>query len=143
MVYLRIFMQVFLIMFTLSVESGETEANHINTVERFVAAFNAHDSSAMAALATNDIEWLSIAGERVNAEAKGKGDLVNSMNAYFKSCPTCRSELSGVTSTASRVSAIETASWQGKNGLRSQTAISVYEFSGNLISRVYYFPAEK
>jgi ketosteroid isomerase-like protein len=139
---LRIIALVLLLMFTQFVHSSEPISTHLNTVERFIAAFNLQDSSAMADLVANDIEWLSIAGEQVTAEARGKVDLIESMNAYFKSCPTCRSELSDTFSTTSRVSAVEVASWQGKSGPRSQQAISVYEFSGGLITRVYYFPAE-
>mmetsp|Transcript_15320 Transcript_15320/g.48323 ORF Transcript_15320/g.48323 Transcript_15320/m.48323 type:complete len:144 (+) Transcript_15320:211-642(+) len=134
---------VLLLILTPYVQSTEQTPTHVNTVERFVAAFNAQDSGAMASLVADDIEWLSIVNNEISVEAKGKTNLVESMDAYFKSCPTCRSELSEMISTASRVSAIELASWQGKNGASSQRAISVYEFSGGLITRVYYFPAEK
>ena len=140
---LRIFALGLLLIFTPVVQSSEPTSPHVNTVERFIAAFNAHDISAMADLVANDIEWLSIIGEQVTVETRGKGDLIENMNAYFKSCPTCRSELSGVVSTTSKVSAVEIASWQGKSGPRSQSAISVYELSGGLIIRVYYFSAEK
>ena len=140
---LKVFALALLLMSTSVVQSRESTPSNVNTVERFIAAFNAHDSSAMANLVADDIEWLSIAGEQVTVETKGKGDLVKGMNAYFKSCPTCRSELSGVASTPGRVSAIEIASWQGKNGPKSQRSISVYEFSDGMINRVYYFPAEK
>ena len=120
----------------------ESVASNVPTVERFIAAFNEHDSAAMGALVADDVAWLSIAGEEVVVEVKGKSALVASMNAYFESCPTCQSELSGIISTADRVSAIEIASWQGKSGSKSQRSISVYEFSEGMIQRVYYFPSE-
>jgi hypothetical protein len=126
-----------------AVHTGELPPPHVVTVERFIAAFNAHDSTAMGKFVADDIQWLSIAGEQVIVEAKGKIALVESMNAYFESCSTCRSELLNVASTPGRVSAIELASWKGKDGIRSQRAISVYEFSQGLINRVYYFGAEK
>ncbi|WP_298769153.1 nuclear transport factor 2 family protein [uncultured Shewanella sp.] len=113
-----------------------------NTVKRFIAAFNAHDSHAMANLVTDDIEWLSISNKKVMIEARGKQALIESMNAYFKACPTCRSELTHTISTNQRVSAVEVAHWQGKNGPSSQQSMSVYAFSNGMISRVYYFPAE-
>jgi hypothetical protein len=65
------------------------------------------------------------------------------MNSYFKSCPTCQSRLTSLIASRERISAIEAASWEGKNGPRTQSGVSVYEFSGELIRRVYYFPAEK
>ena len=120
----------------------ESVASNVPTVERFIAAFNEHDSAAMGALVADDVAWLSVTGEEVVVEVKGKGELVASMNAYFESCPTCQSALSGIISTADRVSAIEIASWQGKSGSKSQRSISVYEFSEGMIQRVYYFPSE-
>ena len=139
---LRIIAPALLLMFAPVVQCREPTPPHVNIVERFITAFNVQDSSAMANLVADDIEWLSIAGEKVTVETRGKGDLIESMNAYFKSCPTCRSELSDVASTPGRVSAVEIASWQGKSGPKSQRVISVYEFSDRVISRVYYFPAE-
>lgn len=97
----------------------------------------------MSDLVADDVEWLSIGGDQVSVETRGKDALVKGMDAYFKSCPTCRSELFGVTATSSRVIAIELASWQVRSGPKSQSALSVYEFSNGLIRRVYYFPAEQ
>jgi hypothetical protein len=123
--------------------SSEPSSLHIKTVERFITAFNAHDSSAMASFVGNDIEWLSISGDQITVEVKGKGNLIESMNAYFKSCPTCSSELSSAISSINKVSAVEVASWKDAGGSKSQRAVSVYEFSEGKIIRVYYFSAEK
>jgi hypothetical protein len=130
------------LLFAPLVHADEPASSHIDSIEQFIAAFNAHDSGAMARLVTDDIAWLSIANGSVAAETKGKDELISSMDAYFKSCPTCQSALSGVISTPGRVSAVEVATWQGKTGPRSQRSLSVYEFSEGLIHRVYYFPAE-
>lgn len=134
---------VLLLILVPGVQSNEQMPVNVNTVEKFVAAFNAQDSHAMASLVADDIEWLSIVSNEVIVEARGKSNLIESMDTYFKSCSTCRSELYEMVSTTSRVSALEVASWQEKNRIRSQRAISVYEFSDGLIIRVYYFPAEK
>jgi hypothetical protein len=86
---------------------------------------------------------LSIDGDQIAMESRGKSALIASMDAYFSSCPSCQSTLLGTISTPGRISAVESASWLGKSGGKSQRAISVYEFSDGLIKRVYYFPAEK
>lgn len=139
----RIIAIAFLLFFAPLVCSEEPAPSHSRTVDRFIAAFNAHDSNAMAALVTDDVEWLSISADKIAVETKGKSKLVASMDAYFKSCPTCRSTISETITTPARVSAIEVASWKGKDGEKSQKGLSVYEFSGDLIRRVYYFPVEK
>jgi ketosteroid isomerase-like protein len=111
-------------------------------VRRFVAAFNAQDSEAMLALTHADIEWLSIDGDKLGSETRGRAALRTYLLGYFKSCPSCRSRLTQMAHTARRVSAVEVASWQGKDGHRTQRGISVYEFEDGLIRRVYYFPSE-
>lgn len=112
-------------------------------VALFIEAFNAQDVDAMGRLVTEDVQWLSIDGKSVAVETGTKQELLTSMGKYFKSCPSCRSSLSGVIATADRLSAIEVARWETPKGKKEQRGISVYEFSGPLISRVYYFPVER
>lgn len=125
-------------------QSDVPEPRHEHTVHAFIAAFNAQDSSAMAALVTDDVQWLSVNGDSIAVETSGKAGLVSAMDRYFQSCPTCRSEPVTIIASRDRVGAVETASWQGRDGSpKSQSGVSVYEFSGGLIRRVYYFPAER
>ena len=67
---------------------------------------------------------------------------VAAMDGYFAACASCRSELLDAQAYGSRVSVIEQASWRVNDEERSQSSIAVYEFTGDLIARVYYFPAE-
>ncbi|MDQ3068281.1 MAG: nuclear transport factor 2 family protein [Acidobacteriota bacterium] len=109
----------------------------------FVAAFNARDIEAMLALADDAIEWISVDGAKLSTETAGKAALRSSMTTYFKSCPTCRSSVEIGTVSADRVTALETAMWTAAGVERAQRGVSVYEFAGGRIRRVYYFPVEK
>lgn len=143
---MRDFMGVLAIGFSLVCSpafSQHAESAHEQTVRDFMAAFNRQDSDAMSRLVTDDVQWLSIDGDAISVETDGRTALLSAMNSYFESCPTCRSRLAALIASRDRVSAIETASWQGKNGPQTQSGASVYEFSEGLIKRVYYFPAEK
>ena len=131
------------VIFISEANANDATSAHIITVEQFVKSFNAQNSKAMAEFVTDEVQWLSVNGEKVVVETEGKNDLIASMNAYFKSCLTCRSELANIIATKNRISAVEIATWQGSDGLKTQRALSVYEFSGEKIIRVYYFPAEK
>jgi hypothetical protein len=113
-----------------------------HVVRSFVAAFNARSIDDMLKLATDDVEWLSVDGTKVTVETAGKDALRTSMTAYFKRCPTCRSAVEIGPSTAARVAAIETASWQSQKGPRRQRSLSVYELQNGLVRRVYYYPLE-
>ena len=111
-------------------------------VRQFVAAFNAQDADAMAAMVDADVEWLMIDGSTVSVETRGREALRTAMRKYFASCPSCRSKLGRLVASRQRVSSVETASWQGRDGPRAQRSLSVYEFADGLIRRVYYFPVE-
>jgi len=114
-----------------------------NQVMAFIAAFNQQDADAMMQMLTPQAQWLSVDGEKITAEGASRDAIGKSMRSYFKSCPTCRSRLAGVVATANRLTAVEVAQWQTSAGKqKEQRGVSVYEFSGPLISRVYYFPAE-
>ncbi len=111
-------------------------------VRAFVAAFNARDIDAMLTMADENIQWLIVDGAKVSVETEGRLKLGESMRRYFRSCPSCKSSLEWTQRAGSRVTAMERASWSGKSGPKSQSSLSVYEFRGDKILRVYYFPAE-
>jgi hypothetical protein len=127
----------------MSAVAQRVESAHAATVRAFVDAFNRHESGAMSAFVADDVQWLSISGDSITVDARGKAALVSAMDSYFKSCTTCRSELTALMESRERVSTVEAASWQSSRGARTQSSVAVYEFSGSLIRRVYYFPAEK
>ena len=129
---------------TVSVESGNpiAQAEHETRVREFVAAFNARNTEAMLGAVDENVQWLSVNEAKVTIETEGKNALRESMERYFRSCPSCKSSLEWVQKSGSRVTAMERASWSGKSGLKSQTGLSVYEFKSGKILRVYYFPAD-
>lgn len=111
-------------------------------VRDFIDAFNTRNLDLMAALLDDDVQWLNVDGNKVSIEKEGKQALLEGMKRYFKSCPTCKSELTWIKVAGSRLSAVERATWTGKNGKKAQSSLSVYEFKNGKIARVYYFPAE-
>ena len=131
-----------LILATAAAPAQEMVSKESAIVIAFVDAFNAHDPAAMAEMVTDDVQWLAINGDAMSVDAQGKKALTAAMAAYFEACPSCRSEISGLVHLDSRVSVIETAHWESKDGPRSQSAFAVYELRDGLIRRVYYFPAE-
>ena len=117
--------------------------NQAQIVYGYIAAFNTRDIDAMLEMVADDVQWLSIDGDKITVEAKCKEVLRSSMVEYFKSCASCRSRLTHTFSTNSRVSALEVASFETSTGVQEQRSVSLYEFSNGLIKRVYYFPAEQ
>jgi hypothetical protein len=126
-----------------SQQAANATAKQRERVDALIAAFNAHDVDAMLANVDDQIQWLNIEGSKLALEAEGKTELRQSMERYFRACPSCRSSLVWSQSAVSRLTALEQATWMGKNGPMSQSSLSVYEFRGDKILRVYYFPVEK
>ncbi|MDN7129665.1 nuclear transport factor 2 family protein [Pseudidiomarina sp. 1APR75-15] len=137
---------VYLALAVLPAQADSLAVERAGQVHSFMAAFNAHDSERMAEHVTDNVEWLSVNGTKIVVETRGKANLISAMDAYFKSCSSCQSELLEVMVSGSRVSTVERATWQSETEQavqnREQRSIAVYEFAGDLIQRVYYFPAD-
>jgi len=114
----------------------------VHSVRAFVAAFNAGNANGMAALASEHIEWLSVDGSSVHLESRGRAELLSEMNDYFRGCPSCRARIDQVLAGPERVVTLETAYWQAEGALHQQSSVAVYEFDGERIRRVHYFPVE-
>ena len=123
--------------------AAETPKPNEQRVRDYVSAFNEREIDTMLGMVSDDIQWLTVTGDKIVVETQGKPQLRESMAAYFKSTPSAKSELQWVQVTASRVAALERAAWQSKSGPKSQASLCVYEFRDALISRVYYYPVEK
>ncbi len=137
-----IFLLPFIFTSNVSAQTEPTAADREVLVRKFVEAFNRQDPDAMMGMMAPNIQWLSVDGEKISSEGSSREGIGAGMKKYFKSCPTCRSTLAGVVATPNRLTAVEIAQWKKGGVDKEQRSVSVYEFSGALISRVYYFPAE-
>jgi hypothetical protein len=128
----------------LAVTGGAAEeATEAATVRSYVAAYNAHDIDGVVKLLHPEFVWLNVDGETVAVEARGRDAIRTSLAGYFKSLPSARSEIETLSTLGPWVSVRERAHWQGKDGPRSQAAMSVYEVRDGLLRRVWYYPSVK
>lgn len=111
-------------------------------VHDYIQAFSEHDLAAMMGMVTDDVQWLSVDNDQLVIVTDDRAALAASMASYFESCASCQSQIAATQASANRVSALEVVRFETANGPREMQSLSVYEFSGDLISRVYYFPAE-
>lgn len=123
----------------------KVESAQEGRVREFVAAFNAHDSGRMLEMADENIQWVGVDGVAAalaSVKTENSKALRETMDGYFKRCPSCKSYLEWIQSAGSRVTTLERAEWTTKSGLKTQKSLAVYEFRAGKIWRVYYFPAE-
>lgn len=113
-------------------------------VEGYTKAYNDGDLEAMSQYMHDEIQWITIEGDKSSITTQGKTDLLEEMAGYFKSPIRSSSTLHGWSENGAYISVIETASWTTKSGSpRSQSANAVYLLEDNLIRRVWYFPAQQ
>ena len=123
--------------------AADAPKSNEQSVRDYVSAFNLRKIDAMMSMVSDEIQWLSVVGDKITVETQGKARLRESLAAYFNSTPSATSELEWVRASGSRVVTLERAGWQSKAGPKSQTSLAIYDFSGGLISRVYYYGAEE
>lgn len=116
---------------------------NVEIVRTFTQAFNQRKIEALLSLVAADVQWLNVSGNKTEVEVDGKPALEKWVRGYFKSCPSCRSELTSLMAAGTHVTVYERARWEAKSGPQSQTSLGVYEVRAGLIRRVWYFPAEK
>ena len=111
-------------------------------IAEHVRAFNDGDVAAMTKMQHPDIEWLSVSGTTVSLEVSGSEALAKNMAEYFSSPTKVTGTLRYWSVNDPYVSVTETASWTALNGTaKSQSSLTVYQLEGNLIRRVWYYPA--
>lgn len=121
---------------------AQADADPLEIVTAYVAAYNARDIDAMAAMMHDDIMWIAVEEDGVAPMAVGKDDLTDQMRAYVASAGATKSTLGEPVRHGRFLSVTETATWQTADGQnRSQSAGAVYELEDGLIRRVWYYPA--
>ena len=138
-----LFISLTILLTSASANDNAVAKTQEQVVRNFVSAFNEKDLKTMLLLVTEDVQWASINGDKIILETKNKRELQQTMTAYFKSASSSQSTIANISSTGSRVSATEVSSFELKHKVHKQHSLSVYEFSDQLIKRVYYFPSEK
>ena len=120
------------------VAAASPDHSSIAVVRKFVEAFNRQDVSAMLAMSTHDVRWMSVDGDDVSVETRGASELREAMQQYFENRSSILSRLLDINANGPFVTTLEQAGSQDHAG---QCSTAVYEFSGNLIRNVWYYPA--
>lgn len=107
-------------------------------------ALNRHDAAATAAFCAENLQWLSVDGDKVGTDASSRAQLLEWLTGNFKSRPTVRAEVVTLDQAGPFLTVRERASWDDNAGQRvSQQAMAFYEIRDARIQRVWYFPSVK
>src|SRR6476661_8178207 len=97
-------------------------ADPLAVVRHFVEGFNRHDPGALIAETAPEVQWLSVAGDRIVPDAAGQTALRDWMAKYLSVYPTMRKTIEQSIVQAPFVSAWERDRWKGKNGVERTQA---------------------
>jgi hypothetical protein len=109
-------------------------------VEEYFAAYNAHDIEGIVELVDSSFVWLSVVGDSVRAEVRGREELARGLSDYFARFPDARSEVEAIVELGPWLSVRERAHWKSNGEARSQAALAVYEIRHGRVRRVWYYP---
>ncbi len=124
-------------------QAAPASADPLAVAQRFVEGFNRHDPGAMIAQAAPEVQWLSVAGDRIIPEASGQTALRDWMAKYLSVYPTMRKTVEQSIVHAPFVSALERDRWKGKDGSeRTQAGLVVYQVEDGKIQRVWRYPLQ-
>jgi hypothetical protein len=115
--------------------------NNLQTVKRFIDAFNQKNIDVMADLAVFDMRWMYVSGQEVVIETSNINELRAAMSGYFETVPSARSKLRSLKQSGHFVYALEEASWTVTDVEKRQCSMAIYEFEKEKIKHVWYFPA--
>ena len=82
-----------------------------DVVRQLYTAFNAHEATALVAHVSDDVRWMSVAGDAVVVETSGREALRASMSRYFRSTPTVRSRIAALMPAGEFVTVHERVTW--------------------------------
>lgn len=121
---------------------AQTPVDAEQRVREFIAASDRQDVDAMIAATDPQFRWMSIDGERIAVEVVGQDQLRSWLEGYFKTTRGVRTELGPIAVDGPYATAVEQVSWDGGEGRRAQSALSVYQFNADgKIRSVWYFPS--
>lgn len=133
---MRIFYRALLLLLL----AGGASCGNDSIVEQFMDAYNNHSVDAMLELTTDDVRWMSVAGDKISIEADGKVALRSAMTDFFANRLHARSRHRSIKRSSSFVYTLAEA--YAASGER-QCSVSIYELQRNKIANVWYFAAQQ
>ncbi|MEO6196080.1 MAG: nuclear transport factor 2 family protein [Thermoanaerobaculia bacterium] len=125
------------------VPSPPSPVDPLAVARLFVEGFNRHDPGAMIAQAAPEVQWLSVAGDRIVPDAAGQTALRDWMAKYLAVYPTMRKTIEQSIVHAPFVSAWERDRWKGKDGgERTQAQLVIYQVEEGKIQRIWRYPSQ-
>lgn len=112
----------------------------LSVVQAQMAAFNRHDVAELSAHIAHDVRLLTISGDSVLVDVRGRKAFEEQMREYFGSVDEVTSEIESALPVGSFVAIRERVTWKKNGRQATASSLGIYEVRGDSILRVWYFP---
>jgi hypothetical protein len=110
-----------------------------DVVRKLYKDFNSHNADTLVSNVSDDVRWMTIAGEKILVETSGREALRASMGRYFRSTPTVESRIESLMSAGDFVTVHERVTWRQGSTQKTQSALAVYKLRDSQIVAVWYY----
>jgi hypothetical protein len=121
-----------------SVQSQE-EKHALQLFNDYTKAFNEHDMAKVVSYFSDDFAWISIKPKVFETLVRGKAQLIESNDKYFKTYPNVKTKIIQVTYDEGFVWTQELVTWSMGKDKITQLINAVYYINEGKIQRLWYF----
>jgi hypothetical protein len=121
-----------------SVQSQE-EKHALQLFNDYTKAFNEHDMAKVVSYFSDDFAWISIKPKVFETLVRGKAQLIESNDKYFKTYPNVKTKIIQVTYDEGFVWTKELVTWSMGKDKTTQLINAVYYINEGKIQRLWYF----
>jgi len=121
-----------------SVKTRE-EKQAVKVFDDYTKAFNNRDIAKMVSYFSDDFAWISIKPKVFETLVRGKAQLIESYDKYFKTYPHVRTKIFQLQYDAGFIWSRERVDWKVGKDKYSEIINAVYYLEGGKIQRLWYF----
>ncbi|TNE73388.1 nuclear transport factor 2 family protein [bacterium] len=123
-------------------KSGTKDPEEIQARALFASytkAYNEHNMKDIIAHFSDDFAWISIQPKKFETILRGKAQLIESYDKYYKTYPNVRTKIVQLKYDAGYIWTDEVVTWSMGKEKFTQKILAVYYIKEGKIQRLYYF----
>jgi hypothetical protein len=110
---------------------------------QYTKAFNAHEIKDIITHFSDDFAWISIQPKKFETLLRGKAQLIESYDKYFKTYPDVKTKIVQLKYDVGYIWTDELVTWTLGKETFKQKILAVYYIKEGKIQRLYYFEEEE
>lgn len=126
-----------------STTKTEEEEKAIQIFNKYTEAFNNREMSKVISFFSDDFAWISIKPKVFETILRGRAQLIESYDNYFKTYPDVKTKILNLTYDEGYIWTKELVSWTDGKEKIAQKTNAVYYLKDGKIQRLWYFEPDE